>query len=388
MVSWYLLQKPKTTEKGLVVSPLKGEFHVKYANTFHYELQGVNPESLPRLVYQPFSWRAERMKAGALSRAFQAAGYEKYAERVENCATWLEFYVSGDEKRLKSANFCKLRLCPICTARGAIVRAHLLSKVMDIVEAEHPGMQYIFVTLTIRNVTGDKLGDAIGQLCQGWRRLTNQPTIKAALKGWFRAIEITRNTKKGKWYGTYHPHIHAIFAVEGDYFKRSAGKYLTHDDLVERWQQVLRVDYKPTVNVKATYEKDKRKKGTEKKPGEDEASRGAVLEAAKYATKDSDYLNDMISDEEAAQVVADYTRALHHRRLTAFGGWLKDVAQRLQADDLDHVDLLRDDDSVIREDMAEMIEEYGWHFGAGDYVLARRFVNPLRVKREEVGDHD
>lgn len=322
------------------------------------------------------------MKAGALKRAFHAAGYEKYAERVENCATWLEFYVMGDKRELKNANFCKLRLCPMCTARGAIVRARLLSRVMDTVEAEHPGMQYIFVTLTIRNVTGDKLGEALSQLTTGWTRLMKQRPVMAALKGWFRAIEITRNTKKGKWYGTYHPHIHAIFAVEGDYFKRSAGKYLTHDDLMARWQKVLGVDYKPTVNVKATYEKGK-KKGEEKKPGEDEASRGAVLEAAKYATKDSDYLNDMISEDEAVQVVIDYTRALHHRRLTAFGGWMKDVAQRLQADDLDNVDLVRDDDNVIREDMAEMIEEYGWHFGAGDYVLARRYVNPLRVKREE-----
>lgn len=324
------------------------------------------------------------MKAVALTEAFRASGFEKYAERVENCSTWLEFYVSGDEKRLKSANFCKLRLCPICTARGAIVRAHLLSKVMDIVEVEHPGMQYIFVTLTMRNVTGDKLGDALSQLTTGWRRLTNQRPVQAALKGWFRAIEITRNTKKGEWYGTYHPHIHAIFAVEEDYFKKSSGKYLTHDDLVTRWQKVLGVDYKPTVNVKATYDKKNKKSEKEKagKVGEDEASRGAVLEAAKYATKDSDYLNDMISDAEAVQVVTDYTRALHHRRLTAFGGWLKDVAQRLQADDLDHVDLLRDDDNVIREDMAEMVEVYGWHFGAGDYVLAKRYVNPLRVKRE------
>jgi len=327
------------------------------------------------------------MKAGALTRAYKGAGYDRYAERVENCATWLEFYVLGDKRELKNANFCKLRLCPMCTARGAIVRARLLSRVMDTVEAEHPGMQYIFVTLTIRNVTGDNLGAALSQLTEGWRRLTNQRPIKLALKGWFRAIEITRNTEPGKWYGTYHPHIHAIFAVEEDYFKRTAGKYLTHDDLVERWQQVLRVDYKPTVNVKATYEK-RRKKGQDKKPGEDEASRGAVLEAAKYATKDSDYLNDMISDEEAVQVVRDYTRALHHRRLTAFGGWMKDVAQRLQADDLDHVDLLRDDDNIIREDMAEMVEEYGWHFGAGDYVLARRYVNPLRVKREGGDDGD
>lgn len=110
-----------------------------------------------------------------------------------------------------------------------------------------------------------------------------------------------------------------------------------------------------------------------------------MLEAAKYSTKDSDYIDPGLSDDEAVQVVTDYTRALHHRRLTAFGGWLKETAQR---DNLDNVDLVQGDEDVIREDLAEVIEEYGWHFGAGDYVLARRYVNPLRVKREGGDDGD
>lgn len=323
-----------------------------------------------------------------MKRLYDLAGYEQYGERVDLCARWFKFGIFGPnrERHLLEAKFCGLRLCPICIARGALARGRLLSKVMDAVEAEHK-CQFIFLTLTIQNVTGDKLGDAISQLCEGWRRLMNQRPVARAFKGTFRAIEITRNNDpKSEWYGTYHPHIHAILAVEDEYFAKNSPLYLTHDELVARWRQVMRLDYDPTVNVKATYEKGK-KKGRKKtkvtKVGDNEASRGAVLEAAKYATKDSDYISDSLSDEEAAQVVMDYTKALHHRRLTSFTGWFKETAQRLQAADLDNVDLVHDaEEETIREDLAEVIEEYGWHFGAGDYVLARRYVNPLRVKRE------
>lgn len=341
---------------------------MKYSNTIHYQLQAQNPDNMERLFDKRTAWREERMRANRLVMLYHLAGYELYADRVESCATWLQFRVdSAGNRSLSSANYCRLRLCPICTARGAAARAKLLSRVMDIVQVEYH-CQYVFLTLTISNVTGDKLGDAIGQLTKAWDKLMRHRAVARAVKGWFRAIEITRQPALG----TYHPHIHALIAVEDDYFARSSGLYLSHAAWLQHWQQALGVDYKPSVRISRT---------TDAKDG-----KGAVLEAAKYVTKDSDYIDDRLSDQEAAQIVADYTRALHHRRLTAFGGWLKETAQRLQADDLDHVDLQPGEDETIREDLAVMIEEYGWHFGAGDYVLARRYVNPLRVKKGDVSD--
>lgn len=351
---------------------------MKYANTEHYELQGVNYDGLVRFADSRFEWKGERMKAGRLVRLYSMAGYPDYADRVEGCATWLRFGTIGDRRGLLSANFCKLRLCPMCVARGARVRAQMLSKVMDAVQEEHK-CQYIFLTLTIQNVPGDKLGEALDQLAAGWSRLMKQRPVLAAVKGWFRAIEITRNNEPDSlWYGTFHPHIHAILVVEDGYFKKKNGLYLTKDDIIARWRQACRLDYDPSVDISKTYDKKSKKRPK----GDNQASAGAVLEAAKYATKDSDYISDSLGDEEAAQVVADYTRALHRRRLTAFGGLMKETAKRLKADDLDGVDPGSGDD-VIREDLAEMIEEYGWHFGAGDYVLARRFVNPLKVVRTD-----
>lgn len=351
---------------------------MKYANTDHYKLQEVNPAGLAKLPDTGFAWKGERMKAKRLVQLYSMAGYPDYADRVEGCATWLRFGTIGERRGLLSANFCKLRLCPMCVARGARVRAHLLSQVMDAVQGEYH-CQYIFLTLTVQNVPGDELPGALDGLAAGWNRFMMHRPIKAAVKGWFRAIEITRNNEPDSlWYGTFHPHIHAIWAVEDGYFKKKNGLYLTKDDIIARWRQACRLNYDPSVDISKTYDKKSKKKPR----GDNQASPGAVLEAAKYATKDSDYISDSIGDEEAAQVVADYTKALHRRRLTAFGGWLKETAKRLKAADLDNVDPASGDDT-IREDLAEMIEEYGWHFGAGDYVLARKFVNPLKVVKED-----
>lgn len=322
------------------------------------------------------------MKSSRLAKLYRMAGYEKYPERVELCATKLDFRTVDGKKQLKGANFCKLRLCPMCVARGAIVRGRLLSRVMDAVQSEQK-CKYIFLTLTIRNVPGSELGTAVKQLTKGWDRLMKHNAVMRAFKGWFRAIEITRNNDpKSEWYGTYHPHIHAVVAVEQGY-KPSSPLYLSHDDIMARWKMAMRLDYDPSVNIKATRAKRKKKD----QGGDDAANRGAVLEAAKYATKDSDYISNKLSDEEAAQVVRDYTDAVFRRRLTAFGGWLKEMAVRLKADDLEHVDLVDGEDDKIRDDLVEMIETYYWHFGAGDYVLARREINPLRVKREG-GEND
>lgn len=304
------------------------------------------------------------MKAIRLARLYEMAGYERYAERTEGCATWLQFRWLGEQRALAAANFCKLRLCPMCTARGAIVRAKLLSRVMDAVEAER-GCQYLFLTLTVKNVPGGKLGEELSHLTQSWHRLMEHKAIKRAVKGWFRALEITRNGDM------YHPHIHAIIAVEDAYFGKKNGLWISHKDWVSRWQKALKVDYRPSVRVSKTTD--------------DKGGKGAVLEAAKYVTKDSDYISDKLSDAEAAKIVTDYTKALYHRRLTAFGGWLKEMAQRLEAADLDYVDLEQGEERTIREDLAEYVVTYGWHFGAGDYVLAKTEVNPLRIK-QEVGE--
>lgn len=258
------------------------------------------------------------------------------------------------------ANFCHLRLCPMCTARRALKNAMKLSKVMTLTESRY-GVQYLFLTLTVENCEGDKLGETLSLLTKSWDRLIRQRPVAAAVKGWYRAIEITHGKETG-----YHPHIHAILAVGADYRPRSK-QYITQAEWVRRWQMALKVSYKPIVDIRKTKE--------------GKGGLGAVLEAAKYTTKDSDYIDPKLSEEEGAKILTDYTRALHGRRLVAFGGVMKEIAAQLGADKED-TDLIHVDDDIIRDDLADMIADYGWHFGAGDYILTDRRVNPLKVVKK------
>lgn len=313
-----------------------------------------------------FNWRERKEKTMRLYELYEKAGYPDYAARTRDCATFLQFNVyQGGERRLKTANFCKLRLCPMCVSRRARRSVWKLTQVLNKVEAEH-GAKFLFLTLTMKNVPGDQLGTALGELTKAWYRFVDQRQVDRSVKGWFRAIEITRSGKQ------YHPHIHAILAVDPDYFSRESrrsGKYLNQADLVERWQKALRVDYRPSVRIQTA--KGKSGQGTVVAS----ADGRAAVEAAKYAVKDEDYIDPNLSEREAVRILTDYTVALQRRRLTAFGGWLKDAARALDADDLDDGDLVHVDEDALRDDLIEMVVGYGWHFGAGDFILSSREIN-------------
>ena len=294
-----MLHKQNTTGKAAL-----GKMNL---STYDSQLQvATSPDGeILTLSDDRFPWTERKVKPVKLAKLYQKAGYPEYSLRAATCSTWLQYGVSADGTRqLSAANFCQLRLCPLCIARRAKRAAYKLSQVLDLVEREH-GAMFLFLTLTVRNVPGDQLGDALGQLTEGWNRLTQHRHVRAAVGGWFRALEITRNGRE------YHPHIHAILAVEPAYFARGSGLYIPQAEWVERWQKAVRVDYRPVVGIQ-----------TAKAKGEYVGGRAAATEAAKYAVKDSDYIDDRLPEGEAMRILRDYTEALFRRRLTAYGGWL------------------------------------------------------------------
>lgn len=330
-------------------------------------------EVVERLEDSKFPWRHRKQQGLRLADVYKAAQLEKEADRVLSCSTWLEYLatIDGSKRQLHHFNACKKRLCPLCAARKAKIMATRLTKILAKVRADHQDTQLIFLTLTMENVPGDKLRAALDQLTKAWYRLFHRRPFDRAVKGWFRAIEITRNRAKD----TYHPHIHAVLVVEDGYFQRANGLYLTQAKWVEMWQQSLRVAYRPIVDVRSTYQKGGKSKANRKT----EAAAAAAVEAAKYATKDSEYISPAIPMAEAAKVAATYTAALHKKRLTAMAGWVADAAQQLALEDIeDGGDLVHDEDGAgeLSEATAELLEEYGWHFGVADHILIDRRPNP------------
>jgi plasmid rolling circle replication initiator protein Rep len=255
-----------------------------------------------------------------------------------------------------------------------------LSKVMDVTEQRNKDLVPIFLTLTVKNCTGDELSGEIDRVLKGWRNVNDHRKIRNMVKGWFRALEITYDgdkvigtkryeERKNEYdkqgikvgdsnpnYDTFHPHVHAIMLVDKSYF---TGKdYMQTTEWVQLWRTSAGLDYDPICDIR----KVRRNKGKYKD----------VAEVAKYTLKDTEYIRRG-DNELTDKLVNILDAALHRRRLYAYGGVLKEIAKELNINtqNPDDGDLVHIDDDAIREDIATVMEVYKWNFGAANYIKSR-----------------
>lgn len=283
--------------------------------------------------------------------------YEKKAFRIKECGTFLEYkvFTQSQEKKLHKANFCKVRLCPMCAWRRSLKIFGQVSQVMNIAKGETSN-KFIFVTLTQRNVTGSELKEEIDRLYKAFNKLMERKKIKLMSLGWFRALEVTYNSETN----TFHPHFHMVIMVKSFYHKNK-NLYIDQEELTEMWKQSLKIDYTPIVHMEAV----KIKKG--------KTIETAVAEIAKYTVKESDLIIkdqdgcfDLDKTDDNIRILDD---ALAYRRLTAFGGQLKEIHNLLKLDDAENGDLVNTDQSDIENNELEyVIEKYFWHVGFSNYV--------------------
>lgn len=295
-------------------------------------------------------WRVKKMRSNVLSYSFERLGQVKKATRVRNCGSVLTFSVDKEtgERQLYDANFCRERLCPMCAWRRSLKVFHEVSQVMSEVQTEKPELVPLFLTLTLKNVLGDKLSETLDDVFSGWNRLGMAHTrFRSIVSGWFRALEVTYNVKSD----TFHPHIHAILLVNKDYFKRGSKKYITTAQWVQMWRRALRLNYDPVCDIQ-------RVKGRE-----------ALNEVSKYTVKDTDYIREdpILTDK----LVNTLSGALKGRRLYAFGGVLKNAAKDLNVVEPGTGDLVTIDGETVRSDVAVLLLTYRWNFGFKNYVLEK-----------------
>lgn len=311
-------------------------------------------------------WKERKLKSLMLADSYKRLGYKKYY-RVLDCSTFLEFKVTTAERlKLTNANFCKVRLCPMCSWRRSLKIFGQVSKVMDYVET-HNEYKYIFLTLTVRNCKGDELKSTLDLMTQAFNRLNQRKSFKRAVKGYFRSLEVTFNKAER----TYHPHFHLILAVNKSYFT-DPKLYFSQNDWTELWKSCLRIDYTPVVDVRKVRQKAEK------------SYSNAVAEVAKYAVKAEDYLiKDEFGNVEISltdEVVQVLDRALHGKRLTSFGFKFKEVHKLLSLDDAEDGDLVQTDGDDLREDLTDMILRYQWGIGIKNYRLVAVSSEPVAKK--------
>lgn len=301
-------------------------------------------------------WKVKKLNTLELAESYSRLGMKK-SYRVRDCGSLLEFkrYHEDGSLKLYQANFCKVRLCPMCAWRRSLKIFGQVSKVMD-QATKNKEYRFIFLTLTCRNVDGEELSSQIDTLFKSYHKLMRRKVVKSSVKGWFRALEVTHNLEQD----TYHPHFHVVLAVNKSYFN-DPKYYINQDQWTQLWKESMKIDYTPIVDVRAF------KTGTNKRTSK------SVAEAAKYAVKDGDFIikddDGTVNEELTDSAVWILDGALANRRLVAFGGELKDIHKSLNLDDAEDGDLINtDNDEELREDLDYVIERYQWHIGYKQYI--------------------
>lgn len=292
-------------------------------------------------VYVKLYNQYERGKGGSY--------YINKSERMYYCGSFLAYEVNKrGEKRLIKTSTCYVRLCPMCMWRRALKAYREMRIVYSYVQKETENSKFLFLTLTQKNVEGEKLGKELDKILYGFKGLMKRKEIKKFCLGFVRSLEITYNKKTN----TYHPHIHILIHTTS---KLYAGRnYLSKQDYIRLWRELLCLDYDPSVNIKQFKPKDVNRVGKE------------LAEICKYSVKPSDYI--YIDDEELTKKVTEVLdKYLAGRRLLSYGGTIRKARKELLFSD----EITESDDIIAREDVQAdeqgYIELYKWHFGEEQY---------------------
>lgn len=315
-------------------------------------------------------WKDRKKDSMLLSQSYfrLAKKYENdtllnISERVGQCSSYLEFKLHEDgTKKLHKSSFCYNRLCTLCNWRRSKKIFHQVAKIVNEID-KLKEYDYIFLTLTSKNVIAENLSEEITNLLNAFMRMFDRQKgdkkIKAISKGYFRTLEVTYNKKDN----TYNPHIHCIVVVDKNYFKSNNYIDQKKKEWSEIWKKYLKVDYLPIVWVERI--KDKNDTRTKKK---------GIKEVSKYSVKG----NDVILKNKDGELLKKLTDnnvfnlhfALKGRRLIGMGGIFKELHKKLNLEDIN-----KDDINLIKlDDKEENILNYiivkcKWSVGLSNYIL-------------------
>lgn len=237
-------------------------------------------------------------------------GHTKRAQNITECATQLGITNIEGIARIVRANFCRERLCSVCAWRRQARFVTQTQPILNILSER--GYEFIFVTLTIKNMEYSKLNYSIDRLMQGFNKLMKRRKITRAWRGVMRSVELTYNAEKDN----FHPHIHLLVAVEKDYFYNNE-KYITLDELSLIWKECINTPYIPSCDMRKV----------------DNTER-ATLETFKYALKPSQH----------EKALSAFLYVLSGRRLISFSGVFAKIRTELK---------LADFETVLTDDIPE-----------------------------------
>lgn len=288
-------------------------------------------------------WQGKKRMNQEYAEILDVLHYLK-ASKVSTCADVLRFKVTDTgHLKLYQTWFCKSRLCPVCSWRRSILHAYQVKQIVTEAVKREPKGRWLFLTLTTKNTVNEQeLAKEISKMNTALRNLFRRKKIAKNLIGFLRATEVTVNKQDG----SYNQHMHVLLFVKSSYFARKS-EYIDQEEWRNLWQKAMKLDYEPSVNIKAI--KPKNKETSEK------GLIGAVYEVAKYPVKATDFLNG--SDKDNQIIVDELEKALSRKRLIAFGGLLKVIQKELNMTDAEDekADLIRTGEDIDGEETEKEI---------------------------------
>ena len=250
-------------------------------------------------------------------------GTREIGQKIANCALTIkaDVLIHPDfppEVELKAAHLCNTRLCPFCEWRRTRVWRSRLYEGLGRLYGDQPKLRGVFLTLTVRNPRLEDLGQTLDEMNRAWQRLVQRSFFPTDL--WFRRTEVTVSALPGLSGFTAHPHFHALLLVPPAYFGR---KYIKQTEWQKQWMTSARLDYAPIVDVRSA------KGSCSNGSTSEDASKAAVLEAAKYAAKATSLM-------ELGPAITELHWQLRNRRLYAMSSKLRKYIKSgdIQADEL------------------------------------------------------
>ena len=226
----------------------------------------------------------------------------KKALEVKNCANHIGITNIDNVAHIVKADFCRNRICNVCSWRR---QSKFIAQMFPVLEILGEKYDFLFATLTIKNVVYEELNTAINTILMAYDKLLKRRKIKRSWLGKIRGLEVTYNQTTD----TFHPHIHIFIAVEKDYFTDPT-KYISQNELSEYWKECISADYSPICHIEKVTD-----------------PRSGAVETLKYSFKTSVNKN----------ALKGYFYTLKNRRLVSFSGVFADTRKFLKQSDFDTV---------------------------------------------------
>lgn len=299
-------------------------------------------------------WDTHRAEAEIVQSLYEGSEFHRYSTRIGDCSNRLIFALEATTEedfklRLRTAKFCRVRHCPVCQWRRSMRWKARFIKALPSLIVDYPKARYVFLTLTVRNCELVELNQTLAWMNKSWQRLSERKEFPGI--GWVKSVEVTRNPENR----TAHPHFHVLMMVQAGYFK--GDNYIKQERWRELWMEALRVDYLPSVHVRAVRSRPSKASIVGDTGAVDitDSVVVGILETLKYGVK----VADLISDPDWLH---ELTRQLHKTRAVAVGGVFKRYIREREPEDLigedESLDPLIDDSVLLYFDWVEWVRRY------------------------------